>query len=334
MSLVRHRALCALLLSMLIGVIVAGCSDTSSVFRTTPTFFPTAEQNYNYGMKELKAANWLTAQQYFQQVKSQFAFSRWATLSELGIADAEMGRERYTEAIDDYKAFIRSHPSHERVQDGYAAFKIGEGFHKQIPSDWFIVPPSFEKDQGPVIDALRELGAFKEQYADSPYVKQAQKMYDDCVRRLADHELYVANFYLKMGKPYSAIGRLEGVVKSYPGARREPETLLLLGRTYLKMDKPIEARAAFIKLASEHPDDYRAEKARLYVKFIDQRFPVAPVDGPGPKGKKPRPEGGPPLPDAGQREQGAISPTPTSPASTSPSAPSNTSPSAPPPPSK
>jgi hypothetical protein len=59
----------------------------------------------------------------------------------------------------------------------------------------------------------------------------------------------------------------------YPGARREPETLLLLGRTYLKMDKPADARRTFVKLATEHAGDYRAEKARLYVKFIDQRFP-------------------------------------------------------------
>ncbi len=311
--------------------LLPACADSSSIFRTTPNFFPTAEQNYNQGLKEMKASNWLTAQQYFAQVKSQFAFSRWATLSELGMADAEMGRDRYTEAIDDYKAFIRAHPSHERVQDGYAAFKIGEAFHKQIPSDWFIVPPSFEKDQGPVLDAMRELGAFKEQYADSAYAKNAQKLYDDCVRRLADHELYVANFYLKMGKPYSAIGRLEGIVQRYPGARREPETLLLLGRTYLKMDKAVLARAAFLKLASEHPDDYRAEKARLYVKFIDQRFPVGAVDGPGPKAKKAPPEGGPPLPDAGKTEPAALSPTPTSPATTSPAAPSNTSPSAAPP---
>jgi outer membrane protein assembly factor BamD len=251
-----------------------GCQD-SNIFRVIPSFYPTAEQNYNAGLREQKGGNWLTAQQFYQQVKSNFAFSRWATLAELGIADCEMGREKYTEAIDDYKAFMRAHPSHERVQDGYVAFKIAEANHKQIPSDWFVVPPSYEKDQQPVLEALRELQAFKDQYGDSPYKEKAQKLLDDCVRRLADHELYVANFYLKLNKPYAAIGRLEGVVKMYPGARREPETLLLLGKTYLKMEKPAEARRTFVKLATEHAGDYRAEKARLYVKFIDQRFPQA-----------------------------------------------------------
>jgi outer membrane protein assembly factor BamD len=313
------------------ALFTTGCGDTTSVFRSTPSFYPTAEQNYNYGQKELKAQNWLTAEQYFQHIKSSFAFSRWATLAELGIADTEMGREKYTEAIDDYKAFIRAHPSHERVQDGYVAYRIGEAFHKQIPSDWFVVPPSYEKDQGPVLDALRELGAFREQYADSIYKDKAQKLYDDCVRRLADHELYVAEFYLKLGKPHAAIGRLEGVVKRYPGAKREPETLLLLGRTYMKMEKPVEARRAFAKLAEEHPNDYRAEKARLYVKFIDDRFNKQPVDKPDkpdPKIKQPKPGLLPP--DSGERQEGGISPTPTSPQTTSPAPPSNTSPSAPP----
>ena len=52
----------------------------------------------------------------------------------------------------------------------------------------------------------------------------------------------------------------------------EPEIMLLLGKTYLKMNKPTEARATFVKLASQHADDYRADKAKLYIQFIDKRY--------------------------------------------------------------
>ncbi len=254
-------------------LVCIGCQDQgNNLFRSAPTFYPTAEQNYAAGLKDLKSNNWFTARQYFQHVKSAFGFSKWASLAELGIADSNLGAEKFQEAVDGYKNFIKAHPSHERTQDGYAAFKIGEAYHKQIPSDFFISPPSYEKDQGPVNDALRELTAFTDQYADSPYASKARKLMGDCVRRLADHELYVARFYLDRGKPYSAIGRLEGVIKDFPGAQREPETLLLLGQTYLKMDKPERARAAFERLASEHPEDYRANKAKLYIQFIDKRF--------------------------------------------------------------
>jgi outer membrane protein assembly factor BamD len=249
-----------------------GCQDQgNNLFRSTPTFYPTAEQNYNAGIKELKSTNWFTARQFFQHVKQSFGFSKWATLAELGVADCDLGSEKFQDAIDGYKQFIKAHPSHERTQDGYAAFKIGEAYYKQIPTDWFLSPPSYEKDQGPVNDALRELTNFTDQYADSPYAAKARQLMGDCVKRLADHELYVARFYLSNNKPYAAIGRLEGVVKDFPGAQREPETLMLLGETYMKMDKPDRARAVFEKMASDHPDDYRSVKAKLYIQYIDKK---------------------------------------------------------------
>jgi outer membrane protein assembly factor BamD len=250
---------------------VGGCAESSNFFKSTPTFKPTAQENYELGVKELKSGNYMTAQQYFAHVRSAFGFSKWATLAELGLADSNLGREKYTEAVDGYKQFIKAHPNHERVLDGYAGFKIGEAYYKQIPTDWFLVPPSYEKDQGPVNDALRELTAFIDQSPDSPYAPEAKKLAADCVRRLADHELYVARFYLDRNRPYAAIARLEGLVRDYPGAQREPETLLLIGRTYLQMQKPDQARAAFQKLTDNHPEDFRAEKARLYIQFIDKK---------------------------------------------------------------
>jgi outer membrane protein assembly factor BamD len=250
------------------------CSSesASNFFRTTPVFYPTAQQNYEMGVKELKSGNYLQAQSYFQHVRHTFGFSRWATLSELGVADALFGQDKLTEAIDGYKNFIKAHPGNERVQDGYAAFRIGLAYYKEIPTDFFIMPPSYEKDQGPVLDALRELTAFADQYGDSPYAAEARKHIGECVRRLTDHELYVARFYLDANKPYAAIGRLEGIIKDYPASQREPEIMLLLGKTYLKMEKATEARATFVKLATQHPEDFRAEKAKLYIQFIDKRY--------------------------------------------------------------
>ena len=265
------RALVLALSIFAVGTL--GCEGSSNFWKTTPTFYPTPQQNYEYGLRELKNQNWLTAIQYFQHVKSSFGFSKWATLSELGIADANLGREKFTEAVDGYKQFVKAHPTHEHVVDGYAAYKVGEAYHKQIPSDWFLTPPSYEKDQGPVQDALRELNQFGEQYPESPYAPKARMLIGDCIQRLANHELYVAAFYLKQGKPYAAVGRLEGVIKDFPGARREPETLMLLGKTYMKMEQLDRAREVFAKLASDYPEDYRAKKAQLYIEFIDKKKP-------------------------------------------------------------
>jgi outer membrane protein assembly factor BamD len=235
-----------------------------------------AEDNYKRGLRALKGESYQDAAKYFQYVKSNWGFSRYATLAELGLADAALGREGYIEAVDGYKAFMRSHPSHEMTVNGYCAYKVGEAYHKQIPSDFIILPPSYEKDQGPVHDAMRELASFLDEYGKSAYADKGRKLYADAVKRLADHELYVARYYLGRNKPQAAIWRLEYVVNKYPGARREPEVLLLLGQTYLKQEKPGEARDTFRRLRIEHPTDYRAAQAQLYLEYITRQFPKLP----------------------------------------------------------
>ena len=289
-------------LALVVGALAtSGCAALSS--SGTPSYSTSAKENYDKGLAELKAESWIEALKYFQYTKGKFGFSKWATRAELGIADANLGREKYQEAIDDYRQFARSHPTHEQVQNGYAAFKICEAFVKQIPSDWFLVPPSFEKDQGPVRDALHELvgdernPGFIGEYPDSPFFPRAKKMAADATRRLAEHELYVANFYLERGKPAAAVGRLEGLLREYPHAVIEPEVLLLLGRTYIKQDKPALALRTFERLAINYSNDYRGRKARLYIDHIQRRWgavaaaPAPSLPAPSAQPTTPSPEG-------------------------------------------
>jgi outer membrane protein assembly factor BamD len=256
-----------------------------------------AKENYDKGLAELKSENWLEAIRYFQFTRAKFGFSKWATLSELGLADAQLGNAKYQEAVDGYRTFIKAHPSHEMVQNGYAAFQVGHAYYKQIPSAWFLVPPAYEKDQGPVRDALKELGVFVEDYKDSIYTTKARKMLADCNKRLAEHELYVANFYLKRNKPIAAIGRLEYMIKEFPRSALEPEALTILGRIYLlKLEKIPEARRTFERLIHDFPEDFHARKAKEYLTYISQHFPTVASAQPAPVSPTPTPTPSPPEP--------------------------------------
>lgn len=275
-----------------VAVLLSACGDSASFLRSTPSFQSTAEANYELGLRQLKNGNYQLAQQYFQYIRNKFGFTKWATTAELALADVEMGREKYTEAIEMYRQFMRSHPNHERVQDGYVAFKVCEATSKQVPSEWFLSPPSHEKDQGPANDAYRELNDFLAQYADSPYHGQSKQLWQQVVKQLTDHELYVANFYLKLDKPKAAVWRLEGLLRDYKGANRAPEALLLLGRTYLHMKEAGQARGTFERLVAEHSKDFRAEKAKLYLAQIKKQYgdvPVPPPPAP-PVDKKQKPK--------------------------------------------
>ena len=115
-------------------------------------FSLTAQQNYEKGLADLKDENYAEALRYFTYVKQKFPFSKYAALAELAAADTEFERGSYQEAIDAYKSFLRLHPKHEKVAEGYVSFRIAEAHVKEMPDDWFLIPPSYEKDQSVVLD--------------------------------------------------------------------------------------------------------------------------------------------------------------------------------------
>jgi outer membrane protein assembly factor BamD len=248
-----------------------GCATSDDATKPV-TYSLTAKQNFEKGLAELKDENWAEAQKYFQFVKQKYPFSKYAVLAELKLADTLFAKGEYTEAIDAYKTFTRLHPTHDQVEDGYVAFKIGQSYFKDMPDDIFLLPPSYEKDQSAVTDALRELSDFGRKFSDSKYVKQADGLRRQVLQRLVDHEVYVARFYLNSDHPNAAALRLEGAVRRYPGSGREPELLYALGETYLQMDDPLRAKETFQRVVSEYAASDDARRSALYLQYIAKRY--------------------------------------------------------------
>jgi len=278
----------AVLLFGPISVFAAGCATSEEATKPV-TYSMTAKQNYEKGLAELKEENYPEAQKYFQFVRSKFPFSKYAVLAELALADTALARGGHTEAIDAYKQFMRLHPTHEKTTDGYVAYKIGECYFRDMPDDIWLLPPSYEKDQAAVSDALREVDDFLKKYPDSVYVKDAQRLRREALKRLVDHEVYVARFYLDRDHPKAAAMRIETAIRRYPGSGREPELLVTLGQTYLHMGDPARARDTFERVVREYGGVEQARHSELYLDFIKQRFGEHPAS-PSPSGA---PAGGP-----------------------------------------
>jgi outer membrane protein assembly factor BamD len=271
-----HQLIAMTLLAATLSVACAESDDDTKPV----TYSLTAKQNYEKGMAELKDENYAEAKKYFQFVKQKFPFSKYAVMAELAIADAQFAQGNYTEAIEAYKSFARLHPTHEKVTDGYIAFKICEGYYKDMPEDLWIMPPSYEKDQSAVVDAQRELNDFRKKFPASPYTKKIDVMRKDVMKRLVDHEVYVARFYLKSDHPKAAASRLEGAIQRYPGSGREPELLTSLGETYLHMNDPLRAKETFTRVVAEYYDAPEARRAELYLEYIARRYGPQPVPRP------------------------------------------------------
>ena len=258
-------------------VLTGGCASTDDEGGAV-TYSLTAKQNYEKGLEELKDENYPEATRFFSFVRQKFPFSKYAVLAELALADTQFARGAYQESIDAYKTFVRLHPTHEKVEDGYVAYKICECYVQDMPGDWFLVPPSYEKDQTAVRDAFRELSDFIDKYPDSKYMGDVRKLRREVMARLIEHEVYVARFYLDGGHPRAAILRIESALRRFPESGREAELLLVLGQTHLEMGNVLKAQQTFQRVVKEFGSELQARRAQLYLEFIRDRHGDNPRD--------------------------------------------------------
>jgi outer membrane protein assembly factor BamD len=254
----RLLALCALL-----AACASSARDTKGEKKTGIEYSASAQTNYEKGMKALQSEDWLDSARFFGFIKARFPYSKFAVLAELRLADTAFGLESYLEAIDQYRLFVKFHPTHEMVENGYVQFKIADAYTHLVPDEWFISPPAYEKDQSSTLDAARELGNVIRSYPKSPFVTKAKEQYAKVAHLLAEHEWYVATFYWKRDKPMGTVIRLRTLLKKYDGTGFDQDALLLLGRAYERIGGHTEdAKKSYHTLIDLYPTSEQAADAR------------------------------------------------------------------------
>lgn len=265
------------------------------------SYAPTAEGNWEKGMAALKDESYLRAERYFRYIRNKYPYSRYAALSDVRVADAQYGRERYREAIFSYENFIRMHPAHAEL--GYAMFQVGVAYMALFPSDWVLLPPSYEKDQTEVRDAGNSFQRYLKQFPKGEFAKEAEAKLKLCRDRMVAHERYVANYYLKQDRCPGAVGRLEGIRRNYPSLGVSADLLWDLQRCYLKMDEPEKRKEALNALVSGFAETDEAKEAKVILAKLAPKAKAAPQATPNSAPKATAPAK--PLVSPGQNAQSA-----------------------------
>ncbi len=237
-----------------------------------------AKRAYDAAMEEYTAHNWIDAQGLMREVKRKYSYSKYARMAELRIADADYEQEKYPEAIREYKDFIHAHRS-DTEDVAYARSRISDSTYAEIPESALVGAPE-ERDQASVVDAYKELSSFLSDYPNSKQTAHIRELLTKVVARLVQHELYVARFYLNRNKYDAAVARIQYALRNYAagGAKTsegvaadsdlDAEALLLLGQTYLKMHKWVDARQAFESIVQGHGDSPLVVQARNYLERL------------------------------------------------------------------
>lgn len=252
--------------ALAIALLAAACSGSAHSAAGSGKPTKGAEEDYVAGEAELKDRSWLEAQKLFERIRTKYPFSKYAALAELRLADAKYAQDKFIEAADAYQQFVKLHPNHEEVD--YAAFRVGLCRYKDAPTEFAFFPPAYERDNSSLAAAVTAIESFVKTYPQSKYAPDAKKLLADAQGRFADREWYVAQFYFKRGRWPGVAGRLERLLKDYPGSSHETEALLQLARTYLEMKERFRAQKALQQLIVKYPQDPRRPEAEKLLASI------------------------------------------------------------------
>lgn len=259
----KFRVLFALLFILATPLYLSsmGCASSKS---GKQSYASQAQAAFQEAEEALDGGEYLEAVRRFNLIRTRFPYSRYAPLADLRIADAYFMQDKFATAIEQYRTFLKLYANHPRVT--YARWRVAFSFYKQMPEDWLFLPPGYERDLDRARDARRELKFFLRQNPNTKYTKVARKYLLLSKRRLADHELYVAKFYLQRKNPRAAALRLTYLLQNYQGLGLDAPALFLLARAYLELKDVDKAAVALRDLIRVHPRSTYAAKARTYIK--------------------------------------------------------------------
>ncbi len=243
-------------------VSLSGCGSSQAEPVTAQRYQENARRAYREALRELKDHDYEDAQAQFEAVKRDYAYTRYARLAELRLADVAFEQETYPEAVTAYRTFVHEHPHDPEVS--YARFRICDALFQQT-GNTIMLPPEEERDLAVLHDAFNDMQSFVQELPNHQKIPEVSYMLEVVTGVLARHELYVARFYLGRGEFQAAAARCRYSLDNYPDSGLQPEALVLLGETYLKMKRHDEARQAFTKVLDEYPASAFAEVSKNFL---------------------------------------------------------------------
>lgn len=226
----------------------------------------TVEGLYQKGVDELESGLYSEPLSTLGDVKTQYPYSRFAAMAELRIADTHMRHQHHIEAIDGYRNFLKFHPTHAEAP--YALSRIGEAYFAQIPSDWWFLPPSAEKEQDNIRQAIASYQDMLARYDAGDLADVVRKHLGDCRRKLADHELYVARFYLQRDKHLAAALRAEGLLAEFDGLGLDAQALWIAAESRMALGDTTTAKGHLDRLVAQFGQSPEGQQAANRIKSL------------------------------------------------------------------
>jgi len=187
----------------LLLLLLNGCGVIDYYF--LPPAEDTAQELYEAGRESMSSKDYYQAIDLFTKLKDRYPFSPYTPMGTIALGDAYFLEEDYTLAAETYKEFESMHPRHEEIP--YVLYQIGVSNYKRSET--------IDMPQTNLQEALQYFYLLEQTFPDTEYGKEAVEYIVKCRKRLAEHELFVADFYWNSDQYGAAWKRYVYVVENY-----------------------------------------------------------------------------------------------------------------------
>jgi outer membrane protein assembly factor BamD len=257
------KLLCAVGLALALGPLTLGCSGA---------------QKSNLPPAQAEREEYRKALDYLVRDKSQDAIEAFTELSEsasnpevaelatLRLGEALFGDSSYAEAAEVFRQYTDQYGTSPNVP--HALYMWARCHLERLPSDFWMLPPTAEREQQNLLEALGLLRRLILAYPDSHAAAKGRVLFVNASRMSCEHEMYVAEYYEDREKPKGVVLRLEAlwnqdqeerrlglVPEGYAFCGRPAEACLRLGKAYALLKKPEGLRSTLERLKANWPKD-------------------------------------------------------------------------------
>jgi len=241
----RIIGLCAVLL-------LAGCSMFTEKEDETATM--SEERLFNEARSRMNSGYWDGAREYYEKLQSRFPFGPYSQQGMLDLAYAYYKLDEAASALATCERFLKLHPTSPAADYAYylkglTNFNAGKGLIERFtPND-----PS-QRDQASALRSFQDFAELVRRFPESQYVPDSQKRMTFLRNLLAQHELHVANYYMRRGALVAAANRAKYVVENYQRTPAVPEALAVMAKAYKVLEMQELSDDALRVLEMNHPE--------------------------------------------------------------------------------
>lgn len=198
------KSIKAFLVLVVMVAALSGCGLIDYYFLPPPE--DTAQELYEAGVEAMQDQDYGDAGEYFIKLKDRFPFSPYTLKAEIAVGDAYFLDEKYALAADAYKEFEIMHPRNEETP--YILYQVGLSNYYQFKS--------VDLRQENVAEAIEYFNRVRDAYPGTEFAEKATEFIAKSRRILAEHEVFIADFYWRAEKYGPAWNRYKYIVENFP----------------------------------------------------------------------------------------------------------------------